>query len=699
MRLLSSRFSPRLVEPEILEQLTVGREALIERLVGNIAAAMVSGQGRFDLIVGPRGVGKSHTLGLVEARLRAHPQLRERVVIVSLPEEFHPSSLLHLLARVLDGLPVDPAMPPVDVQLRALRGQDASEAISMAVAMIRGRLRGRALLLMLENLDELFRDLGRKAQAQLRKIVQTEAAWSMFATACSSIALTKQSEPFHGTFVVEQLDTLSPIDCRDMMLRLAHVHEQQILDDWLTTGDALVHVRAAHHLVGGSPRVVAMLFHHLDPEHLDDFEGNFFRLAEELTPYFQEQMSRLSAGQRPVMEFLAERWAPASVSEIAEATFVPATTVSTHLRALKNNRLVRAMAVGKERYYEIADPLHRVARAMKQDRKLGAAISRMARVWALLSGGDGGAGQAESPLTLLADYCEAESNYVRQLIQQLVIHKADHIEVARTIEALMPHVQGHPSQLLAVYGLMQLGRDVDALANIKVMAAANLHRELGVLSIAQLSIGQYLAKCPMSEAALLHAYRRVRDTGELARILRRIPAWLAGGTCIRLQVRLGTSEIVEPLRLLWPSVSDLDILIIATVAWLRNEFNVLLGAQDVAARIEAILTATHSQLAPPVAHLRSCIALDDAVRTGRKLEDEWTMMGIPLWIASGRDVGKLRSVLPEAAFLPFEHALAADVGRRAFSLLGAELRTLVRELLADLELHDLLAALPPEPSV
>jgi hypothetical protein len=90
----SSRFSPRLLGHEVLEQLTAAREPLLARLVGSLSAAILSGQGRFDLLVGPRGIGKSHLLGLVEGRMRAHADLCERLVIVALPEEFHPSSLL-----------------------------------------------------------------------------------------------------------------------------------------------------------------------------------------------------------------------------------------------------------------------------------------------------------------------------------------------------------------------------------------------------------------------------------------------------------------------------------------------------------------------------------------------------------------------------------------------------------------------------
>lgn len=384
MSLRSSRYSPRLLDPGQLEQLTVARESVLRRVVGNMTAAIGAGQGRFDLLVGPAGIGKSHMLGLIEARIRASAALHERLVVVSLPEEFHPSSVLQLLARVLEGLPRDPALPPVAAQLQTVRGRDPSGAADMMVAMIRARLAGRSLLMMLENLDAIFVDLGRKGQARLRRIVQTERGWSICATACSAIALGKQTEPFHGTFVVEQLEPLSPIECRALMLGLARAHERAKLESWLHSDAALLLVRAAHRLVGGNPRVMATLFHHLDADRPDDLEGLLVRLAEELTPYFRVQMAALSAGQRPVMEFLAERWAPASVKEIAEATFNEQTTVSTHLRALRRDHRVRSLAVGKERYYEIADPLHRLTRALTRDHELAAAIARMAMVWAEL---------------------------------------------------------------------------------------------------------------------------------------------------------------------------------------------------------------------------------------------------------------------------------------------------------------------------
>lgn len=680
MKLLSSRFSPRLVDSDTLARLTVGRDAVLERIVGNLLATILAGQGRFDLLVGPRGVGKSHMFGRVEARLRAHPQLHERLALVVLPEEFHPSSLLHLLASVLEGLPNSPEMVPVAAQLKALRGRDASEALDMVTAMIRARLQGRALLVMLENLDAIFSDLGRKAQAQLRKIVQTEAGWSIFATACSSIALTKQSEPFHGTFVVEPLDMLSPTDCRAMMQRLAEVHEQDVLATWLESDAALVHVRAAHHLLGGSPRVIAMLFHHLDPNDPGDFEGNFFRLAEEVTPYFQEQMGRLSAGQRPVMEFLAKRWAPASVSEIADATFVPATTVSTHLRALRNNRLVRAMAVGKERYYEIADPLHRVARAMKEDRRLGAAIAHMARMWALMSA-RGGGGEA---LGRLVEYCEKDSEYVRALFEKLGKAGGDEESVPH-IDVLMPHVQGHPRQSVVVLELMKLGRDAEALANIEVMVSANRTGALIVLFLVWRIVGNP-TKCPASHTALVQCIAR----GGLIE-LDEVRARAALGELAVIAFAIPDMQQFESM--IWQGLTHEYKIRIVMTAWLRGKFDLLCAEVGEDCRILLAMSSTEIGL------LRTCVALDEAVRSARPIQpSEYLEACVPLWIATGRDLAPLRQILPTDVPYSFAHALTATDHAHAFSSLGAEVRVLVRQVLELLHLHDLLRALPSEPT-
>jgi len=59
------RYSPENMSEDILRKLFVGREKLLESLVKEIENAAKNMTPRFYLIIGPRGIGKSHFLTLL----------------------------------------------------------------------------------------------------------------------------------------------------------------------------------------------------------------------------------------------------------------------------------------------------------------------------------------------------------------------------------------------------------------------------------------------------------------------------------------------------------------------------------------------------------------------------------------------------------------------------------------------------------
>lgn len=378
----SSRFSPRALDPEQLERLTVAREDLLSQLQTKVVDAVVSGQARFDLLLGPRGAGKSHIVGVLEGRLRASPQLVGRALVVAPPEELHPTSLVGLLAQLLREFPDDPELGPAEAALRSLQRQRDGNQEQRAVDLIRGRLGGRALIILLENLDELFGVLGHDGQQRLRNVLQTERRWSILASSRSLVpAFTKYKAPFHGTFNLHPLEPLTPEQCRDMLAALADAHSESSLAELLRTSKGLARVRGIHHLLGGNPRAMTFVFRQLDEHRLDHFELALANLADELKPYFQEQMTRLSPAQRAVMEILAESWRPLTVTELAERSFSKQASTSGALRHLRRDALVQALDVGRERYYELGDPLHRLARANERPREAIVAFTRVIRWW------------------------------------------------------------------------------------------------------------------------------------------------------------------------------------------------------------------------------------------------------------------------------------------------------------------------------
>jgi DNA-binding transcriptional ArsR family regulator len=391
---ISSRHSPRSLAPAQLERLTVAREELLARIQRVVSDAALTGQARFDLLIGPRGAGKSHFIGLLEARLRASARLAERAIVVALPEARKPTSLVALLAAILREFPEDPEVGPAADAVRSLERQQDANQEQRAVDLIRGRLDGRTLIILLENLDELFDMLGRAGQQRLRNILQTQRRWSIVATSRSlSPAFVKYEAPFHGTFNQHTLEPLSPEGCRDMLAKLADAHGRSGLAEALRTGRGLARVRGIHHLLGGNPRAMAHVFRHLDEQRLDSFELLLPDLADELEPCFREQLTLLSPAQRAIVELLAQSWRPLTVTEIAEREFMGQASVSGALRHLRHAAVVRERKIGREHLYELDDPLHRLVRANQGPREAVEAFARCVR-W---SYGEGDESTLESP--------------------------------------------------------------------------------------------------------------------------------------------------------------------------------------------------------------------------------------------------------------------------------------------------------------
>ena len=100
---LLSVFTPSTMSWETLEAIFVKREMPARRrLVANVRDSATTGAKRHALIVGPRGMGKTHLVSLVYHRVRADRALNARLRITWMREEERGApTFLHLLRRVL----------------------------------------------------------------------------------------------------------------------------------------------------------------------------------------------------------------------------------------------------------------------------------------------------------------------------------------------------------------------------------------------------------------------------------------------------------------------------------------------------------------------------------------------------------------------------------------------------------------------
>lgn len=336
-----------------LQHLSIGRDCLVEQLTQVFARALTSDARRVELLWGPRGIGKTHVLE------RLAPKLRERVGgdahVAALPERLHPTSLVQLLARVLAALPDDPELGPSGEALRSLQ-QHEGDRESRALELIRARLRGRPLLLLLEHLDELVDALGAKGRVRLLELLEREPSWSLLGTARAPVELVPLD------LELRRLPELDPEQCRELLAAHAQARGRDKLASALEGPSGLARAQALHHLMGGNPWAMSLLARALDDERQVQLERALPRLARELAPSLRERCARVSPSQRLLVELLSESWRPLTVTELAERSFTKQSSVSGALRHLRREGLVRALEVGRERYYELARPLERLAR-------------------------------------------------------------------------------------------------------------------------------------------------------------------------------------------------------------------------------------------------------------------------------------------------------------------------------------------------
>src|SRR6202167_513356 len=350
---MHSRFSPSSMPSALLEQTLVQRQDLVRRLV-ELYVESAEGQSKHHvLLVGPRGIGKSHLAALVYHRLMASEGIASKLAIAWLDEdEWGVASFLDLLVKILRALGLDN---------KDLLGVAGLAVEKRAEQMLSEGLGGKTLLVIIENLDTVLRNLGEAGQKKLRALIQNSRKWSILATATAlSEDIQRHASPFYGFFEIRNLQGLNDEDGITMLHRLAIAQGKTELAQFLTTPGGRARVRALQHLAQGNHRVLIVFYDFLDEDTRWDLLTLLCKTIDALTPYYQSQMKELSPQQRKLVDFLCRHRVPATVKTIASESFVSQQTAASQLKQLLEARYVRVERHGRESYYDQSEPLLRI---------------------------------------------------------------------------------------------------------------------------------------------------------------------------------------------------------------------------------------------------------------------------------------------------------------------------------------------------
>ena len=367
------RFTPSMMPSETLERLLVQRQALAQRLSDLIRESVTSQNKHHKLLIGPRGMGKTYLVALTYHRVKAMNDLRENLWIAWLnEEEWGVDSYLDLLLRICRALQGEyPSLFPSE-RMEALYQMTPADAQRAAERLLKEFIGDRTLVLLMENLDEIFKGIGDKGQRQFRAFLQENGFSTILATSQSLFnGVSRQTSPFYGFFSVTHLQEFSVEDATNLLQNIAAWKQDRELVEFIETPAGRARVRAVNHLAGGNPRVYVIFSEFLTRESLDVLVEPFLKTLDEMTPYYQARIGAISTQQRKIVEFLCDHAAPATVKEIAKCCFITQQTASSQLKDLKEKGYVIADPLGptgRDTYYELKEPLMRLCLEVKKSR-------------------------------------------------------------------------------------------------------------------------------------------------------------------------------------------------------------------------------------------------------------------------------------------------------------------------------------------
>ena len=280
-------------------------------------------------------------------------QFRERVRVVRLDEDLVGISRYRdVLRMVLARLPIDGGAVP------EARPVDLEAAIARALG-------DRALVLVIENLDRLFRALGMSGQQDLRAWVENSRSVMLLATAPLLFpGVQDRRQPWYGNLGITHLEELGVEEGAQLLTYIARERGDDDLAAFLQTDRGFARLQAINHLAGGSPRIWMILSDCISVELLDELTPAVEALMEGLVPYYQQLLWDLSDNEQRLVSALAEGSVQAmTVTMLAEATDIDQRSAATSLGRLAQARWVRAeKPSGLDRrttWYRLREPLLR----------------------------------------------------------------------------------------------------------------------------------------------------------------------------------------------------------------------------------------------------------------------------------------------------------------------------------------------------
>ena len=348
------KFQPDAMDRKILEHLFVGekRKKQLTEMVNNIVESLKLKSPRHYLVIGQRGMGKTHFLTLLYYHLKDKLNEEEYKVVKLAEEEYSIYRVSDFLVRILEIL-------REEIEWNELQKYDEDMVVEYLLEKLKEK--GRGYVVIIENLDQILdKQMDKKEVKRLRAILQKEKLlWIVASSPVRFRGISEGSEPFYNFFEISYLNELNDEEIKELVEKLCELNNDNNAEAYIKK------INIITKLTGGISRIVFVIYGLLR-EDVGGVEDILFKILDDYTPYYQDIFNTLSPQERLIFDTLISLGGIATPTEIAEKSRLERNTVSTVLKRLEKDGFVKSYRLGKIVKYEVKDVLFRIWREVRK---------------------------------------------------------------------------------------------------------------------------------------------------------------------------------------------------------------------------------------------------------------------------------------------------------------------------------------------
>ncbi len=304
-------FRPHRTPPEQLEKTFVAREPLLQEILQRLQQWRAGNSRQHYLFIGPRGIGKTNLLRLLEYRIEKNPELNRKWYTVVFSEEaYGVTKIADLLLNGLRILAEKSADPDIRETYEKIKHDvDDQRVVDLSLDAFKKfhSKSGCGVLFMVENVNRVFESRSRiEAELHLLRKILIEEEWIILVSTSPTFlkSVTDPERPLFEFFQVILLEELSTRQQQEMLEKIARLEKKDdFIDNYLNK--LRPQLQAFYHFTGGNPRLTLMLYDLIVEQRITQVKIELDNLLDQLTPFYQDRMKEISDQEAKLLEIMA----------------------------------------------------------------------------------------------------------------------------------------------------------------------------------------------------------------------------------------------------------------------------------------------------------------------------------------------------------------------------------------------------------